>query len=77
MRFCAGLLPNGQGHQPRVEQDVLPWSDHGGRPAGDGVLLLKRFAGALPQRRLRGRVHGPPRRGRCGPASPARSAPPG
>lgn len=29
-----------------VAQDVLPAPDHG-RPAGDGVLLLKRLAGGL------------------------------
>jgi hypothetical protein len=39
-----------------VEQDALPGHDHGRRPAGNRVLLLKRFPGALPQRRFRVRA---------------------
>ena len=44
-----------------VEQDVLTGPDHRRRPAGDGVLLLERLAGALPQRGLRvhSQGHGP------------------
>lgn len=43
----------GQGTHGGAEQDVLPGPDHGRCPAGNGVFLIKRLAGALPQRRFR------------------------